>query len=245
MTSEVRAIQTFVHEAQASIKTRPVPRPAEYLDAADAAELRQIGAQLLQAVDTLNQTGDARIELKIESKGLGEFLAEQIMPLKQKQFLSEMALGYLAAHLEAFTTDYLIAVLSGNPQTLKSKSTITIEEIADVTDLEGLWQRIAEKDVHALGYGGIDDIQTYFDKRFNIRLDTFHAWQNLRELMCRRNLIIHNQSRVDQIYRQKVQYKGSATRLITTAEYVSEAADIIIEYFSFVHSAIKFKLNLR
>lgn len=156
-----------------------------------------------------------------------------------------MALSYLVSHFEAFIKDYVRAVLLAQPSMLKSSSTLTFEEAVNHRSIKQLRNALAEKEVEGLGYGSIDDISNYFLKKFSIDLARFLQWERLRESVYRRNLVIHNQSRVNSIYRRKVGYTGENLQLTTDMPYVMEVADILLAFIKHVHAELGPKIGQR
>ena len=216
-------------------------RPKEAFTPAETKELRAFVEALTEA---LKGKRARKLEL-VGSERVSKFIFQVAVPIKHRSFLAEMALSYLIAHEEAFIKDYLLQLLLHKRQLLISNATVTHEELAAHSSIRSVWEAIAQKEVDALGYGSIDDIAQYFSKKLGIDLTRFQHWPALREHSYRRNLIIHNRGRINDIYRKKTGYKERTGRVETDMYYVSSAVSNLSAFIRFVHLAVCAKFRLR
>jgi hypothetical protein len=239
-TSEIRSIQEFAAQTHDSL-AHAKPKPGD-LTAEEIAQLRQVGEALFQAASKTSKKSQKPFSIKI-SKRVSEIVVGVAKPIKQRGFLAEMVLSYLVSHLESFIKDYLLEVLLSNPNMLKTNATLTYSEALSHTSIKQLRRSLAKKEVDALGYGSIDDISTYFQKRLNIDLGRYGAWDALREAIYRRNIVVHNQGRVNDVYKRKVGRASGSTSIHTDLAYVDSVATTILEFITFVHKEIEAKFK--
>lgn len=239
-TSEIRSIQEFAAQTHESL-THAKPKPGD-LTAEEIAQLRQVGEVLLQAASKTSKKSQKPITINLSNR-VSEIVVGAVKPIKQRGFLAEMVLSYLVSHLESFIKDYLLEVLLSNPNMLKTNATLTYAEALSHTSIKQLRRSLAKKEVDALGYGSIDDVSTYFQKRLNIDLGRYGAWDALREAIYRRNIVVHNQGRVNDVYKRKVGRAGGSTIIHTDLAYVDSVATTILEFIAFVHKEIEAKFK--
>jgi hypothetical protein len=133
-----------------------------------------------------------------------EIILKTASGIKSKGFLAEMALSYIISFQEGFTKDYLEEVLSNRPELLKSGKSLSFEDAVRFSSIATLRRHLARSETDALGYGSIDDLATYLQRKFNILIQEEPFWPSVREAIYRRNLIIHNKGFVNEIYRAKI-----------------------------------------
>lgn len=250
--SDIRTIGEFASDADRALIARQGKLPAVDFTANEAEQLVAFGKALAAAAAAADHgaerpgisKGPGMTETMV-SERVAAFITQSIEPYQQQNFLAEMVLSYLMARQEAFIKDYLFVVLTHKRNALRSNATVTYEELAAHKSVNSLWASLAQKEVDALGYGSIDDVATYFSKKFNIDLVAFEGWPTLREHSFRRNIIIHNKGRVNDVYRQKIGAAKKTGRVHTDMEYVSAAAKNVTGFIDYVHSKVckKFKLS--
>ena len=120
---------------------------------------------------------------------------------------------------------------------------MTYERIADHKSLTTLWSAIARAEVDALGFGSIDEVAAAIDRRLNVSLSSYDKWSSIRERSYRRNLIVHNAGRINDIYRKKV----GVSRLepSTGPDYIKSAAENIVGLIDFLHADVCSRFRLR
>jgi hypothetical protein len=238
---DIQAIGDFASDAEQMLASKQTLRPGESFTATERGELKAVSQALSEAI--AGKTG-TKIQIKA-SKRVQDFVLRVAVPIKQKSFLSEMALAYLIARQEAFVKDYIFQLLTHKRKMMISSATMTCEELAQHKSLRSLWSYIAQTEVDRLGYGGIDDVAQYFNKKLGIDLTCFSRWGELRESSFRRNLIIHNSGRVNELYRKKASRKTDMSRMSTDMAYVVSAVSNILGFTKYVHSSVCTKFRLR
>ncbi|OGI42961.1 MAG: hypothetical protein A2150_04005 [Candidatus Muproteobacteria bacterium RBG_16_64_11] len=236
-------IREFAKETDARLAKKMPVLPEIPFTAEESKELKRLGEILSTAAVEAHAKGGVTLTTNLSDR-VGKFVLQSVAPIKQREFLAEMALGYLISYLEAFIKDYILQILVANPRMLRSNATMTFEDVITHKSMKALRSAVAEKEVESLGYGSIDEVATYFQKKLNISLTTFPQWQELREHVFRRNLIVHNKARVNETYRRKVAYTGKAVHISTDMLYVEAAAARMLEFMEFVHTETSKKLKL-
>lgn len=236
--SEIKAVRDFALEAGSYISNKKPKLPKVPFSVAELAEFDEIANAISSAVESVKSNGKGVAVRTDPSVRVSSFLMQILTPIKQSGFFAEMALVYLVSQVEAFVKDYLIEVLASNPIMLRSGSTITYQEVSAYGSIKSLQRGLAEKEVTSLTYKGIDDIAVFFEKRLNVNLCDFPNWNHLCENFYRRNLVVHNGARVDNIYRVKVKGTTRAGRVNTDMSYVSDAASTILSFAEYVHSHV-------
>lgn len=243
MRSEIKLIREFAVESDSNLAGKLPKKPDTPFRANEQEELRRVAAAILAATKESPKGGATEFSATLSDR-VGKFVLQAVMPVKQRTFLAEMALAYLVSHLEEFIKTYMYRVLVDNPRMLRSGATLSYEEALSFSSMKALRSGLADREVESLGYGSIDDVATYFLKKLGIELSTFSQWQSLREHIYRRNLIVHNQGRINDIYRRKVQYKGTRVHLSTDMVYVGTAAETMLAFVDHVHAEVTLKLRL-
>jgi hypothetical protein len=241
--TEMQLIDRFASESDASLKAKASKLSGQPFPEHERDELGRLAKAMFAAADNHPKGGSIDFSMHV-SERVANYVMQVITPIKQQTFLAEMALAYLVSHVEAFIKDYVEQVLVDNPRMLRNSGSITQEEALSFSSMKALRRGLANKEVEALGYGSIDEVAVFFQKRLGIGLASFEKWDLLREHAYRRNLIIHNQSRVNDTYRKKVKYTGRHIRLHTDMTYVSGAAGTMLAFVDYVHAQVikKFKL---
>jgi hypothetical protein len=245
---EVELIRDFAADAHGMLSGK-MPK-ADAIEQLPPEEVEQLKA-FAEAMTTI--AGVAQ-ESKRRRKGrtaihvdaterVGKLIIDAARSIKQQGLVAEMCLSHLVAHQEAFTKDYLFELYTHKRAMLKSGASITYERIADHKSMRDLWSAIARAEVDAFGYGSIDDVAALLCKKLNVSLSGYERWDSIREHSYRRNLIVHNAGRVNDVYRKKV----GASRLerSTDLDYIKSAAENIIGLIDFMHAAICRKFHLR
>jgi hypothetical protein len=237
MTGEVRLVQAFAHDMGGALAERAALNPDDSFTVKETQEIRRVAAMFTEVIHAATKKKGEEVRVTLSAR-VGALVYMLGTTMKYRGFLAEMALSYLVSYFEAFVKDYVLTIMVADPRMLRSSATITFEELSAHRSVKSVWRTAAEKEADTLGYGSIDDTAAYFKKRFMVDLTTFENWTLLRELVYRRNLIVHNRSRVNDAYRRKIGFTGKASVLATDLRYVSSGADMIVEFFAFLHTLV-------
>jgi len=156
-------------------------------------------------------------------------------------FVREMSLVYLVTNFEGFLEEIIKDVYRHDNRNLKSKKELRFEEILECSDMKELIERLASKEVTQILNEDIEKIGKYLEELVGIKLTSKQNWAKFKELFYRRNVIIHNDARVNPTYVRKTGYIGTETRLKTDETYIQDAIKIFKSYSKLIVSQIKRK----
>lgn len=180
-----------------------------------------------------NQKPGANRSIEISGK-IKDLMLAFMKPIQQMKFLNEMTLIYLITFQEAFIKDILKIIFKYHLDCLKSNKQITYKEIFDFCDIKDLSDYIIEKEIDHVGSENLDNILKYFADKFNISLDKFEYWCNVREASFRRNIIVHNKSIINETYFNKVKSGKIGSKIVTDDKYILNVAKEIANFFKYV-----------
>jgi hypothetical protein len=76
-----------------------------------------------------------------------------------------------------------------------------------------------------------------------VDLSRYSQWDAVREHVYRRNLIVHNGAKVNDLYRKKLKRDVSAQRAHTDMPYVTSAVDNMKGFVKHVHTVVSPKFG--
>jgi hypothetical protein len=234
---EIEHIRDFVSSVKRSLDKKQQRKPKQALSVEDRK-------QLLQLIGAIAKGADIKTDIKL-SNNAGNFIMQVTLLQMQSLLLSEMTLAYLVSYQEAFIKDYIFEILIDKKEMLRSSATLTYKQIVSFSSLEALIREMARREVDSLGYGSIDDVADYFNKRLSVSLRKYKKWHQLREINYRRNIVIHNRGRTNHIYCEKTGFAECDKQLNTNYAYVSSAAAVTIDFVNYLNDEIvkHFKLT--
>jgi hypothetical protein len=105
---------------------------------------------------------------------------------------------------------------------------------------------IVTKEVEKIGYMNIDEINDYLKTIFNIRLNKMKEWEDFRENYYRRNVIVHNNSRISELYAKKLNLSNEkiGKTIHSDLEYAENCIRNTLNYISFIRRQITKNLKL-
>lgn len=231
---DVELIRDLALEGDAFLESRSDALPKDTFSKDEALQLRTVAGMLIEAAAG---RGKKKATTNV-SQNVGSLILRVAGQMKKRRFFAEMALVYLVTRLEAFLKDYLAEYLLQDARRLRSGTTLTYEQAISFSSMAALRRALADREAERLGYGSIDDVAQGMEKRFNVRLSEFPSWKQIREIVYRRNLLVHNKGMVNDVYRSKVEYRGKAVSLEINADYLAAASSLMLEFFDFVHAKL-------
>lgn len=238
---DIKQIENFIGGIEKSIKRKTKRKPKAGFSKEEKKQMENF-VEILSGV--IEDKNNKKLSIKV-SKNVSLRIVQLALSVKHEEFLYNMALSFLIAHQEGFIKDYIFQILLHRKSMLKSGNKISFEELLNFRSIKELIKDLAQREVDTLGYGSIDDINIYFEKKFNIALSEFKRWELLREANYRRNILIHNKGRTNQKYCEKTGYEIKNKLLTTNGQYVHELAGTLINFINFIHGAICEKLRLK
>ena len=162
--------------------------------------------------------------------------------------LLDMAHIYLITLFEAFNKDFFTEILNYKTEIMKSKKEIQYEEILKYASIEDLHKYMVKKKIDEISYMNLDEFaENFLFKHFNIDIKIgFSKWNDLREKYYRRNIIVHNNGKISEIYAQKMNLAPCeiGKELSTDIVYIEECFKDIHSCISFIEEKIYEKLKI-
>lgn len=150
------------------------------------------------------------IQLTLKSEEIDTILAAmkfmQVRTSVYPNLMFRMSFVYLVALFDAFLADIFSAVVKTRPKMLKSsKKQISYERLFEFESYEALVEFLAGRELNELSYKSMKDQAEYYRDRFGVALDESGiAVVELVELRAARNLLVHNNGLVNEIYLEQV-----------------------------------------
>lgn len=105
---------------------------------------------------------------------------------------SAFLLGY--SFFEAFLADVIRQIYSSRPTMLPKDKELKFRDILDAKDYAGVVAAMIDREVRAVLYGSIENVQSYFETKFNLDWPNFDRAVEASRL---RNCLLHNMGHVD------------------------------------------------
>jgi hypothetical protein len=192
--------------------------------------------------------------------------------LRLPNLVGNMIIVSLISHFEYFVKTCLGLFLSEEPRPLKSsESKITFSEIIDLPNKGRIISMMIDKEMNDLFGGNIDQICKYLSNKFNVNLKEIekHAfkttgfsmdkekdrelvedaliaqvtWADLKEIYNRRNIIVHNDGRVNKKYLTNVGKGNENEYLISDNLYLKKSMVVFMYYGQFIYDKIMAKIK--
>jgi len=179
----------------------------------------------------------AALDSAAESKG-GEIVAALLSVSYQdadagKPVLFASLLTTLVGGFELFISDLATFAFRSHPSALVMKdATFTWDEIARHDSLESLRDQTVERFIEDLLRKSFDDWIKTFKDRFGAAVPESVTGLDVREVFQRRNIVVHNDSKVSHLYLDRMRGAEDLPALGDTldisAGYLNEAADKLV-----------------
>jgi len=160
-------------------------------------------------------------------------------PIMYPEYLYDMALTHAIAILEAFLGDFLVAIFTQRPKTLKSENTASYEEILSFQSMKALTNHLAITRVKKILSDNIDDVTDELQKLFSIDISRCNEFNVIREAFYRRHVVVHNKGIADKKYCEKMPNSQVNVKLSTNYEYlatlfaaIGQLVDYLDKHFS-------------
>ncbi|MBD3672679.1 MAG: hypothetical protein HUJ26_04050 [Planctomycetaceae bacterium] len=118
--------------------------------------------------------------------------------------------GYLAtatfqqfvSHFETFIFGFIGSWLNQYPQSL-AKKTVEFNEVIQSSDRSEIIDKVVQKELIDLAYGGVRNWFTYLEKLVNLNAVSDGDITTITEIKASRDVLVHNNGIVNTIYQQK------------------------------------------
>lgn len=181
---------------------------------------------------SINLKPDSNIELsKME-----DFIKRIRYSSQHEDILYKSSLMNLVIYLESMISEIFRIHFNEYPDSIVNKKSLTFEEIKAIGSIEEASNYIVEKEIENKMYGTLNDWCEFMKK--HMKLDIYyldHMKDEITEIIARRNIFVHNQGIVNQMYLSKVadKYKSNVslnTELKVDREYIDRAIEVIEEF---------------
>ena len=160
-----------------------------------------------------------------------------------------MGLIYFFSLFEAFNKDYFQELFIFKPDLMKGKDKkVDLDNILHIKNIDDLHKTISQIQVDRFGYIDIDLFAIFILKKFKVDLENnLECWSNLRESYYRRNIIVHNDGKISEMYLKQLSLGNDQLNeeLNCDIEYVWKCHYDIQAYMDFIDDSIRNKFNLK
>ena len=154
-----------------------------------------------------------------------------------KDFWRVNGLIFLLSEFEFAIKRTLDLTFSIKPEILKNKEKVlTYEEVLGQTE-EEVYGKIIDKELEMYLNLDIKKMGEYLKDTFSCPITENSDWLEFCELFYRRNLLVHNRGKVNDVYRNKTQTNPSRQYLTVDEEYLKRTLELL---HSYAHKIIEF-----
>jgi hypothetical protein len=122
-----------------------------------------------------------------------------------RQFVNEVMLSRAVESFDLYILTMLRLIFMEKPEMLKSEGAIDIATVFELKNIEDIVRFVAERKVYELGYKSLSDLRKYIQSRTGIDLFASDEAYNMVVLASEvRNLIAHNDCRVNDIFCRRI-----------------------------------------
>ena len=166
-----------------------------------------------------------------------------------KDLILKMGLIYFFTLFEAFNKDYFQELFIFKPDLMKSKERkVDLEYLLQFKNIEDLHKSLSQNLIEKFGYLDIDTLSELILKKLKIDLEKdLECWSSLRESYYRRNIIVHNDGKISELYLKKFSLGEDQLyeELNCDIEYIWNCHNDIHSYMDFIDESIRKKFNLK
>jgi len=164
-------------------------------------------------------------------------------PVTYPELLYSVALTHTIVVFESFLNDFLIAIFTYRPDTLKSESTATYKNILSFGSMKELIGYLATTKAKKFLDENIDEVVDKLKKDFNFDVSGFKQFNILREASYRRNIVVHNRGITDKDYCQKILGSQIGVTLSTDFQYIETLTTVIGRFIDHLDNHFSRKMH--
>ena len=174
------------------------------------------------------------------------FLIAAYKPVRYPRFLYDMAVTHTIAIFESFLNDFLVAIFTLRPNTLKSQNTTTYEEILSFSTRKKLIGHLASNRAEKILEGDLySDVADKLNKTVSIDISKFDKFNIIYEAFCRRHVIVHNDGVTDKEYCKKISNSQIGKRISTDLQYIETLFTTIGQFIDYLDGCFSHKMRYR
>jgi len=169
-----------------------------------------------------------------------------LKPVRYPRFLYDMAVTHTIAIFESFLSDFLIAIFTLRPDTLKSGNTATYEDILSFSSRKKLIGHLASNRTQKILEGDLYcDVADQLNKTFSIDISKFDKFNTIHEAFCRRHIIVHNNGVTDKEYCKKIPNSQIGKKLSTDLQYIETLLTTMGQFIDYLDDRFSRKMRYR
>jgi hypothetical protein len=139
------------------------------------------------------------------------------------RFIRDMSLVYLVANFESFMQKSLDKAFNKKPELLSSSGkSVRYEDLVKYKTMKEALQHIIQKEIQIVNQD-IEEIRDYHKTKLGMEMADFVDWVEFKERFYRRNIIVHNSSKPNKLYRMKTGYSGKDERMGVGEDYLAQS----------------------
>lgn len=137
-------------------------------------------------------------------KGIDE-LYKKNKDIKKREILYRSALMSLVVYFEGMVSDVFKFLINKNPDSITNSKQLTFKEIKELGSMESAVEYLIEREIESITRGDYNDWCTQLKNKFKLNLKNIDEHKNtIIEIIKRRNLFVHNNGYVNNIYIKSV-----------------------------------------
>jgi hypothetical protein len=259
-TQELHVLLEFVRDVDTYMVPKARRRVLYMRDTMPAnvlAEMQRMSAELMEVfeeADRIRKESPSGTGKKTVLKFKGDYSREAdesflrfavaaLKPIRYPTLLYSLALTHAIAVFEYFLSDFLIAIFTHRPNTLKSQSTATYENIVSFGSMKELIRYLATAKVKKILEGNIDEVVDKLKNDFNFDVAAFRQFNILREASYRRNIVVHNKGITDKAYCEKIQGSQIGVTLSMDFRYIETLTTVIGRFIDHLDNHFSRKMH--
>lgn len=218
-------------------------------DVLNSADYKKKFTEFMKLVSRLDKSPDGTsVQLSEEHQEIHDLQRQLTRNIPKANHFMNMILVYLMALFEGFNKQFFSTLFYHMSEQMKSKDKkINYEVLLNFKSIKNLHEYISEKETYEFGHMDIDKFGKELAKRYNFQLnEEFEYWEDLREKHYRRNIIVHNNGKISEIYLNKMNLSSENLnrKLNCDIDYLIDTNNNLKKYMSFIFTKIKEKFNL-
>ena len=157
-----------------------------------------------------------------------------------------MVATHSIAIFESFLSDFLTAIFTLRPNTLKSENTATYKDILSFSSRKKLIGHLASNRAEKILEGDLyRDVADKLNKMFSIDISKFDKFNIIYEAFCRRHVIVHNDGVTDKEYCKKIPNSKIRMHLSTDLQYIETLLTTMGHFIDYLDSYFSRKMRYR
>jgi len=237
-TNELYFLLEFVRDIDKYIIAQAEERISNVLDTMPTNVFDEIRQMLSESIGSLKVIDSPEV-----GRHFLRYMFAHSVPVRYPKLLYSAALTHAIAIFESFLNDFLIAIFTYRPDTLKSESTATYKNILSFGSMKELIRHLATTKAKKVLEGNIDEVVDKLKEYFNFDVSGFEQFNILREASYRRNIVIHNGGITDKDYCKKIPGSQIGVRLSTDFQYIETLITVIGRFIDHLDNHFSRKMH--